>query len=81
MTQNNSNPGEKTFTLKDIEIRLIGNINERHNAELADMLSFIAIERLAYDVTPNTQFRVDENRNLYISEREDAPKEEEVATA
>lgn len=81
MTKNNSEPTEKTFSLKDIERRVIGNINERHNAELLDILSFIAIERLAYNVTERTQFRVDGEGNLYVSERPEEKKEDEVATA
>ena len=71
---------EKQFSLKDVELQMIANINERNNAELVDMLSFIAIERLAYKVTPQTQFRVDGEGKLYISEREET-KEEEVAVA
>lgn len=77
--QNNAQEDEKTFSLKQIEQRVIGNINERHNAELLDMLSFIAVERLAYNVTALTQFRIDETGNLYIKEMaEPEPIEGEV---
>lgn len=82
MSKNNSKPNEKMFGLKDIEMRVIGNINERNNAALLDYLSFVAIDRLAYPVTPQTAFRVDGEGNLYVSERPvETPTEEEVATA
>ena len=82
MSKNNSEPDEKMFGLKDIEMRVIGNINERNNAALLDFLSFVAIDRLAYNVTPQTAFRVDGEGNLYVSERPEEPKkEEEVATS
>ena len=83
MSKNNSEPDEKMFGLKDIEMRMIGNITERNNAALVDYLSFVAIDRLAYNVTPLTTFRVDGEGNLYVSERPKEPetKEEEVATA
>lgn len=79
MPKNNAQEDEKTFSLKQIEQRVIGNINERHNAEILDMLSFIAVERLAYNVTALTQFRIDETGNLYIKEMpEPQPIEGEV---
>lgn len=76
-------PEEKQFSLKDIELRMIQNINERTNAELVDFMSFVALERLAYQVTERTQFRVDDKGVLYISERPEEPKaaEEEVVVA
>jgi len=74
-------PNEKMFSMKAIETNVIANINQRHNAELVDFLSFVAIERLAYDVTVNTKFRVDGEGNLFISENEPEAEEDGVAVA
>lgn len=76
----NVKPVEKEYSLKDIELKVVANINSRKNAEMLDFLSFICLERLAVDVTENTQFRVD-NGKLYVFEPEvEAPNEEvEVA--
>lgn len=84
---------EKQFSLKDIELRMLQVLQETYFTNLSNFMSFIALERLAYQVTPNTQFRLDEGK-LYIHEKEpqpetsEAPKEdgktenpEEVATA
>lgn len=73
-------PTEKQYSLKQTEINLIGNANLRRDQALLDLLSYIAIERLNYPVTANTQFRTDEKGDLYISEREET-KEDEVVTA
>lgn len=76
---------EKQFSLKAIELNMLGNINARHNAEVVDFLSFICIERLNYQPTEHTRFRTDENGNLYISEvvpeTPDEIETEEVAVA
>lgn len=71
---------EKVFNLKKTELNLIGNINIRHNQALLDLFSYIAIERLDYPVTEQTQFRTDAEGLLYITE---VPVEEtsEVAVA
>lgn len=76
----NKKPEEKMFSLKNTELNLIGNVNRRRDQAMLDIFSYIAIERLNYNVTENTQFRTDEGGNLYISERPET-KEEEVATA
>jgi len=78
MTKNNSNPGEKTFSLKRTELNLIGNVTRRRDQAMLDIFSYIALERLNYDVTEKTQFRTDAEGNLYITEVEET-KEEEVA--
>ena len=70
---------EKKYSLKNTEKNLIGNSNQRHNAELLDIFSYIAIERLNYPVTERTQFRTDEDGNLFIVELEEV--EEKVETA
>jgi hypothetical protein len=82
MSSKNKSQGEINFILKPIEINLLQAIQQAHNSELSNILSFIALERLAYKVTEHTQFRVEDDR-LYIIERtppEDKP-EEEVAQA
>jgi len=72
-------PTEKQFSLKNTELNLIGNINRRRDQAILDVFSYIAIERLAYNVTEHTQFRTDEKGDLYISEIEPTPEEVEVA--
>lgn len=74
-------PGEKQFSLKPIELNLIANKQSRAQAEMFDTFSFIAMERLAYNVTQRTQFRID-NGILFISELpEDEGEDVSVATA
>lgn len=75
MTKNKTTePEEKQFSLKNTELNLIGNATQRHNQTLLDLFSYIAIERLNYPVTQQTQFRTDENGTLFITELpEDQP--------
>lgn len=68
---------EKEYSLKPIELRLVEAIQSAYFSNLSNTLSFIALERLAYDVTENTRFRVEDGK-LFIHEE---AKEEEVATA
>lgn len=75
----NSQKDEKQYSLKNTEKNLIGNSNQRHNAELLDIFSYIAIERLNYPVTKQTQFRTDADGNLFITEVEEAKEEVETA--
>lgn len=71
----------KTFDLKQVELQMINNMQNRANQQLFDMCSFIAMERLAYTPNENTRFQV-EDQKLVISEAEpEQPKEEEVAQA
>ena len=74
-------PDEKQFSLKGTELNMISNCNMRHNAELVDLFSYIALERLNYPVTENTEFRTDEKGDLFIKERPEEAKEEEVKVA
>lgn len=60
-------PTEKQFSLKAIELNLIANGQARAQQAMFDLCTFISTERLAYTVTKNTQFRV-EDGNLFISE-------------
>lgn len=72
-------PEEKQFGLKPIEQRMLLVLQEQYFGVLSNFLSFIAVERLAYNVTENTKFRV-EGDKIYIHDAapEQAP---EVATA
>lgn len=74
-------PDEKQFSLKQIETNVLANINARHNAELLDFLTFVAIERLAYNVTESTRFRTDGEGHVFISEVAPEQPAEEVVTA
>lgn len=74
----------KEYGLKDIEFRTLGGIQQLYLQQLSLFLSFIALERLAYQVTERTQFRT-EGKKLFVWEAE-PPKEEQaeapaVATA
>lgn len=60
-------PDTKQFSLKNIELNLIANNQARSQQSLYDICTFIAAERLAYQVTPQTQFRVEDGK-LFISE-------------
>ncbi len=74
-------PEEKQFSLKNTELNLIGNVNRRRDQALLDIFSYIALERLNYPVTENTEFRTDEKGDLYIKERPEETKKEEVEVA
>lgn len=60
---------EKEYTLKPIEVNLLTAIQQSHQAQMSNVVSFIALERIAYKVTEQTQFRV-EGDKLYIHEAE-----------
>lgn len=80
MTKTKSEPtNEKTFSLKPIEIQMVQNMHDRSNSQLFDFFSFVAMERLAYTVTKDTQFRVEEGK-LFITEVAPVEPTEEVAT-
>jgi len=74
-------PEEKQFSLKNTELNLLGNINRRRDQAMLDFFSYIALERLNYVVTEHTQFRTDEDGNLYISEHTPETNEEKVEVA
>lgn len=75
----------KEFSLRPVEMNLL-NIAQQQTMSL--LLSYIAGDRLAYQVTPNTQFKVEGNK-LFITEgepegskeKENEDGEESVATA
>lgn len=62
-------PVEKQFGLKSIESQMLQVLQDQYFNTLSNFLSFIALERLAYHVTPNTRFRWDIDK-LYIWEDE-----------
>lgn len=74
----NSEPEEKQFGLKPIEQRMLLVLQEQYFGVLSNFLSFVAVERLAYNVTENTKFRV-EGDKLYIHDAE-PEKAPEVST-
>lgn len=74
-------PEEKQFSLKNTELNLIGNVNRRRDQALLDIFSYIALERLNYPVTENTEFRTDEKGDLFIKERPVEEDKTEVETA
>lgn len=69
----------KEFGLKDIELRTLQGIQALYTQQLSLFLSFIALERLAYQVTEKTQFRTEGNR-LYIWGDEPEQPEASVST-
>lgn len=61
----------KEYGLKGIESQLLTIIVNQHQALLSNVLSFIALERLAVQVTPQTQFQLsDDFTKVTITETE-----------
>lgn len=60
-------PESKTFSLKPIEQQMLNVLEQQYFTTLSNFLSFISLERLAYEVTPNTQFKIEEGK-LIITE-------------
>ncbi len=69
-------PEETEYSIKPIELRLVETLQQTYFQNLSNVLSFIAIERLAYNVTENTRFMI-EGDKIYVKEE---VKEEEVKT-
>lgn len=72
----------KKFSLKPIETQLLSVLNQQYASTLSNVLSFIAIERLAVNVTGNTHFVLnDDATEVTISETDpEPPAEGEVIT-
>jgi hypothetical protein len=67
----------KQYSLKDIETQLLNVFQQQQSVMLSNLLSFIAIERLAYTVTANTRFQLDpEFKKMTINEVEPAVAEQ-----
>lgn len=50
-------PAEKEYSLKTIETQMLQVLQDGYFNTLSNFLSFISLERLAYQVTPNTRFK------------------------
>lgn len=48
----------KHYDLKEIEVQLLNVFQQQQSVMLSNILSFIAIERLAFNVTANTRFEL-----------------------
>ena len=51
-------PEKKQFSFKETEARILNSILQRNQASVIDFVSFLALERFAYQLTKNTQFEV-----------------------
>lgn len=65
-------PERKTFGLKPIEQQLLNTQRDAYFNSLSNVLSFLAIERLAYNVTNDTRFQWDDDK-LQVWEEPEAP--------
>jgi hypothetical protein len=74
------NAKEKEFGLKDIELRTLQGIQALYVQQLSLFLSFIALERLAYQVTEKTQFRTEGNRLFVWEDEPEQPDAPSVST-
>lgn len=71
----------KQFGLKDIDLQLLQAMANQAQQAQFNILNYIAVDRFAYDVTPNTQFSVDPKaKTLTISEREEEKPSEPITT-
>lgn len=59
-------PEKKRFSLKPNESELLRGEFQRHNISLASMLSFIAVERLAFPVDPQTAFTLEDDLKTLV---------------
>lgn len=71
----------KTFSLKPIEKQLLDTQRESYFNSLSNVLSFIAIERLAYRVTQDTRFKWDEDKLEIWEEPAIVPEAEVIEPA
>lgn len=71
----------KEYSLKELETQLLNVFQQQQSVMLSNLLSFIAIERLAYNVTPNTRFELSPDfKKLTVTEVEPAPEDTGVVT-
>jgi hypothetical protein len=70
----------KEYGLKDVELRTLHGIQALYQQQLSLFLSFISLERLAYQVTEHTQFYSEGNR-LFIWESDQKQEETKVAVS
>lgn len=79
-------PSKQEFSLKPIETQLLSTIQQQMMAMTTNALSFIALERLAYQVTQQTAFEIaPDMKSIKIWEQEPpaepAPAQTETAKA
>jgi hypothetical protein len=79
-------PTKTEFSLKPIETQLLGVVQQQMMALLTNTLSFIAVERLAYQVTQLTAFEIaPDMKSIKVWEqeppKEPAPAQTETAKA
>lgn len=72
----NSKPEEKTFGLKEIELRMIQVMQGQAMEAMGNFLTFIATERLAYKVTANTQYKVEDGKLVVWENEPEQPAEQ-----
>lgn len=48
----------KQYSLKPVETQMLQIMQQQHSALLSNFLSFIGMERLAINITPNTRFDI-----------------------
>lgn len=71
----------KQYSLKPIETALLTAKQQTFQADLSNLLSFIATERLAVNVTPATQFQLSEDlKEITVIENEAETPEGEIVT-
>ena len=67
----------KEYSLKEIETQLLYVFQQQQSVLLSNILSFIAIERLAVNVDANTRFELSPDyKKITINQVEETPAEE-----
>lgn len=65
----------REYSLKPIETQILVETQKQFQVLVSNLLSMIAIERLAYQVTPETQFSISPDfKTVAISEPETPPE-------
>lgn len=69
----------KEYSLKQIEVQMLQVIIQQQNTLLSNFYSYIAIDRLATTVTPQTRFEPNEDMTKVTIVETEAPKAEQSA--
>jgi hypothetical protein len=75
---------QKEFSLKSVESQLLAIAIQQHQALISNLVSYYAIERLAYPVDANTKFELSNDLKqvrIYQEEAPEAPQAPEVEVA
>lgn len=72
-------PASQKFNLKETESRLLLIVHNNQQAVFSAILASIAVDRLGYNITPQTQFKLDDK--LSTIEIEEIPEQVPVAKA